>query len=139
MYKFSQRSVNNLKDIHPELIKVLTEAIKNSPVDFTITCGVRTTKEQQKLYAQGRTLPGPKVTNADGTKTKSNHQVKADGYGYAVDLYPYYNGKVQVDDDKNLKIIAEHIKTIARKLEIKVEWGGDWKNFKDYPHFELKK
>jgi peptidoglycan L-alanyl-D-glutamate endopeptidase CwlK len=70
---------------------------------------------------------------------KSNQQVKADGFGYAVDLYPFFDGKVQVnhpDTIKKLKIIAEHIKKVAKSMGIKIVWGGDWK-FKDMPHFQI--
>lgn len=142
MNKFSQRSYNNLKGIHPDLITVLVTAVKDSPYDFTITSGLRTTAEQQALYAQGRTKPGAIVTKADGVRNKSNHQAKADGFGYAVDLYPYYNGSVQVkgtEVNNRLKVISEHIKQTAKKLNINVEWGGDWKKLVDTPHFELKK
>lgn len=136
MYSFSQRSKNNLLFIHPDLVKVMNEAIKNSPIDFIITDGIRSTDEQRKLYNQGRTTPGKIVTNADGVNNKSNHQVKSDGYGYAVDLYPFYNGSAQLNDAKSLKVIADHIKSVAKELGVNVQWGGDWK-FKDYPHFEL--
>lgn len=138
MAKFSNRSINNLEGIHPDLVKVMVESIKNTPIDFTITDGLRTTQQQQILYAKGRTTSGRIVTNADGIKNKSNHQAKEDGYGYAVDLYPYYKGMVQINDDKRLKIIADHILETAKKLGTHIEWGGYWK-FKDYPHFELKK
>ena len=138
MYSFSQRSKNNLLFIHPDLVKVMNEAIKNSPIDFIITNGIRSTEEQRKLYNQGRTTPGKIVTNADGVNNKSNHQVKTDGYGYAVDLYPFYNGSAQLNDAKSLKVIADHIKSVAKQLGITIQWGGDWK-FKDYPHFELVK
>ena len=138
--KFGQRSLNSLKGIHPDLVKVMTESVKYSPIDFTITDGLRTTAQQQALYAKGRTTSGSKVTNADGVKNKSNHQAKTDGFGYAVDLYAYYDGKVQVNDDKTIiNKIAPHIKQVAKNLGINIEWGGDWKSFKDYPHFELKK
>lgn len=138
MNSFSQRSKNNLLFIHPDLVRVMNEAIKNSPIDFIITDGIRSTEEQRKLYNQGRTTPGKIVTNADGVNNKSNHQVKLDGYGYAVDLYPFYNGSAQLNDAKSLKVIADHIKSVAKELGVNVQWGGDWK-FKDYPHFELVK
>ncbi len=138
MYSFSQRSKNNLLFIHPDLVKVMNEAIKNSPIDFIITDGIRSTEEQRKLYNQGRTTPGKVVTNADGVNNKSNHQVKSDGYGYAVDLYPFYNGSAQLNDAKSLKVIADHVKSVAKELGVNIQWGGDWK-FKDYPHFELVK
>lgn len=138
MANFGQTSLNSLKGIHPNLVKVMNEAIKNTPIDFTITDGIRTTAQQQKLYAKGRTAPGEKVTNADGVKNKSNHQLKADGYGHAVDLYPYVNGKIDfADTHGNLPKIAVHIKQVAANLNIKIGWGGDWKGSWDKPHFEL--
>ncbi|WP_128330268.1 M15 family metallopeptidase [Apibacter sp. HY039] len=142
MYKFSQRSYNTLKGIHPDLITVLVTAIQNSPYDFTLTNGVRTTSEQQELYSKGRSQPGPKVTYTDGIKNKSNHQLKEDSFGYAVDLYPYFEGAVQVQGEevaKRLTAIAQHIIQTGKKLNIMIEWGGNWKSFKDTPHFELKK
>lgn len=139
MASFGTRSLNSLKGIHPDLVKVMQEAIKDTPIDFTITDGVRTTAQQQALYAKGRTAAGSKVTNADGVKNKSNHQVKSDGYGYAVDLYPYIDGKVDFNDTHSLEIIAAHIKATAKCLGIKIGWGGDWVGAWDKPHFELKK
>lgn len=136
MPKFSQRSLENLKGIHPDLQKLMQLSIQSTPVDFTITDGLRTAAKQQALYAQGRTAPGKIVTNADGIKSKSNHQAKSDGYGYAVDLYPYVNGKVQVNDVANINRIAAHIKSVAQANGIRIQWGGDWK-MRDYPHFEL--
>lgn len=138
--KFGERSLNNLKGIHPDLVKVMMAAIENSPVDFTITDGVRTTEQQKALYAKGRTAPGKIVTNADGVNRKSNHQVKSDGFGYALDLYPYINGRINLNDTTNvLPKIAKHIITTAHRLNVKVEWGGAWRSFIDKPHFELKK
>lgn len=141
MSSFSKRSLDNLVGVHPNLVKILKEAIKDTPVDFTITEGLRTTARQKELYAQGRTKPGIKVTNKNGTTNKSNHQAKADGYGHAVDLYPYYNGAVQVTDKEvipKLKLIAVHIKAVAKCLKLDITWGGDWKNPYDPPHFELR-
>ena len=146
MKTFSERSKNNLKGVHPKLVLLMNTAIKDSPIDFTIVQGVRTIIEQAEFYSWGRTKKNPntgkmdRVTNADGIKSKSNHQVKADGYGYAVDLYPFFDGKVQVnhpDTIKKLKIIAEHIKKVAKSMSIKIVWGGDWRNPYDPPHFQL--
>lgn len=134
---FSKRSIDNLKGVHPDLVKLMTEAIKDSPVDFTITEGVRTEERQQMLFKQR-----PKVTNVDGIIKKSNHQVKSDGYGHAVDLYPFYNGSIQVTDKEvipKLKLIAVHIKAVAKCLGISITWGGDFKSLYDPPHWELKK
>ncbi len=136
MAPFSKRSLDNLYGIHPELVRLMKLAIANTPVDFTIVEGVRTVSRQQQLYAQGRTAPGRIVTQADGVRTRSNHQPGADGYGRAVDLYPCIEGRVRVDDVDSLFEIADHIKAVAAQNGIGVVWGGDWK-MRDYPHFEL--
>ena len=135
MNKFSQRSKNNLIGVHPDLVRLMESAIVDCPIDFTITEGVRTVQRQQELYARGRTTKGPIVTKVDGVRVKSNHQPKSDGYGYAVDLYAY---PINVNDTKNIAVIANHIKQRAKEMNISIEWGGDWK-MRDYPHFELKK
>lgn len=139
-YKLGQRSLDNLKGVHPDMQRLIKASITDSPVDFTVVEGVRTTQRQQSLYAQGRTVKGNKVTNADGVRNKSNHQVKADGFGHAVDLYPFFLGQVQVnhkDTIKSLKLISDHIKKKAKELGIKVVWGGDWKSPYDPPHFQI--
>lgn len=90
---------------------------------------MRTAERQQMLFKQR-----PKVTNVDGIIKKSNHQVKSDGYGHAVDLYPFYNGSVQVQDKEvipKLKLIAVHIKSVAKCLGISITWGGDFKSLYD--------
>lgn len=137
MAVLGKQSKNNLKGVHPNLVKVIEEAIKETPIDFTITSGVRTLKEQQALYAQGRTKPGGIVTKADGIKNKSNHQAKADGYGHAIDLCPYVNGQLDWDNENNFRVISAHVLATAKCLGIKVVWGGNFKSILDLPHYEL--
>ena len=137
----SKRSLDALEGVHPSLVQLIKTAIVDSPIDFTVVEGVRTVKRQQELYAQGRTTKGAVVTNVDGIRKKSNHQPKADGYGYAVDIYPYYNGAVQVNDKgviPALKKISDHFKAKAKCMNINLTWGGDFKNLYDPPHFEIK-
>ncbi|ASW76451.1 hypothetical protein IQ37_15185 [Chryseobacterium piperi] len=139
-YFLGKRSLSSLEGVHPNLVRLIKESITNSPVDFTVVEGVRTLKRQQELFAQGRTRPGKRVTNADGVRNKSNHQVKPDGFGHAVDIYPFFLGQVQVnhrDTIKNLKLISDHIKATAKRLEIPITWGGDWRRPYDPPHFQL--
>lgn len=146
MARFSKRSLDNLQGVHPDLVRVMEAAILDTPIDFTITEGLRSDQRQKDLYAQGRTKAGPRVTNADGVRNLSNHQDaadgKRDGLGQAVDLYPYFDGKVQVNGpevDKALHTIAAHIKATAARLGIAITWGGDWKSPYDPPHFQLTK
>jgi peptidoglycan L-alanyl-D-glutamate endopeptidase CwlK len=95
-----------------------------------VIAGLRTTEQQQKLYAQGRTTPGNIVTNADGVKKKSNHQAKADGFGHAADLC------FQGPDPFSEKHPWNAYGACAKALGL--VWGGDWKVLVDRPHIELK-
>ena len=145
-YSFAQSSLDKMKKVHPKLVEVMKAAIENSPFDFRITDGARTAEEQFALYQIGRSKPGRIVTNCDGKRAKSNHQIKSDGFGHAVDIFPcgvIENGeyrKFTSDegyDEKKLKLIANHILAVAKSKNVNVEWGGNWK-MNDTPHFELK-
>jgi len=140
------RSEKNLKGIHPALERVVRRAYEISPIKFVVVQGVRTVEEQKKLYAYGRTDKSKGiVTNCDGVKNKSNHQVKEDGFGYAVDIYADKNANGKVDttelsDVSSLRIISGYFKKAAQEYNVSVSWGGDWKGkLIDPPHFELKK
>jgi peptidoglycan L-alanyl-D-glutamate endopeptidase CwlK len=137
MGKLSQRSKDNLLGVHPNLVKVIELAVIDSPIDFMVIEGVRETKRQQDLFAQGRTKPGKIVTYADGVKNKSNHQPKADNYGHAIDFVPIINGKVDWNNHNNFKIIADHIVATGKKIGIKIVAGFYWKKPYDPPHLQL--
>ena len=131
-YRFSARSLGNLDGVHPDLVRVAERAIAISRQDFLITEGVRTKERQRELYAQGRTKPGQKVT---WTLT-SNHFIKADGFGHAIDVVPH---PVDWSDAKKFHAIAQAMKAAAKELNVSLGWGGDWTKNRDLPHFELTK
>ena len=136
MYKLSTRSLDTMAGVNQNLVKVIKEAIATSPFDFMVTQGLRTAKYQNELYQQGRTKRGLKVTNADGYIKKSNHQMKVDGYGYAID-FVILNGKVlDWDTESKYQAVAKHILEVGHKLDVNLEWGGNWE-FKDYPHIQI--
>ena len=145
-YSFAQSSLDKMEKVHPKLVEVMKAAIENSPYDFRITDGARTAEEQFALYQIGRSKPGRIVTNCDGKRAKSNHQIKSDGFGHAVDIFlcgVIENGvyrkftSEEGYDEKKLKLIADHILEVAKSKNVNIEWGGNWK-MKDTPHFELK-
>ena len=161
MYTLSETSLKMLKGVHPNLVNFMTELIKISPWDFKITAGVRTAEEQNKLYQQGRTVKGIKVTKVDGYKQKSNHQVKYDGFGYATDIGVLVKEKVKVSVIENGKKVEKVIEKNVYKGTWKdshyyqdiyntaknagllekygIEWGGNcWRTFKDAPHGQIK-
>ena len=136
MYNLSKRSLDTMAGVNPNLVRVIKEAIATSPFDFMITQGLRTAKYQNELYQQGRTRKGIKVTNADGYIKKSNHQMKIDGYGYAIDFAVLDKAKIEWDTESKYEAVAKHLLEVGHKLGIDLEWGGNWR-FKDYPHIQI--
>lgn len=138
-YKLGTRSRNNLKGVHPDLVKVVELAIKKSKQDFTVIEGVRTPARQKELYAQGRTKPGPKVT---WTMTSNHFVNKKTGFGHAVDICPY---PVDWNDLSKFDRISRAMFEAAAELGIRIRWGADWnqngkpreKGETDSPHWEI--
>lgn len=114
------RSELNLKGVHPDLVKVVTRAMKTAPGTFTITEGLRTLARQKQLVAAGAS-----------TTLKSRHLT-----GHAVDVVALVGGKVRWDWPLYARI-ATVMKDAANDVGVPLEWGGDWKKFKDGPHFQL--
>jgi len=90
--ELNQRTRKNLVGVNEKMIQLLEEAIKECPVEFTVTDGFRTLEQQKAIYAKGRTAPGAIVSQMDGVTKRSKHQD-----GLAVDLYASPGGKVNFD------------------------------------------
>lgn len=121
------RDLERLKGVHPKLVTVVLGILQTLPM--FVVMGVRTVQQQAALYAQGRTAPGPIVTDKDGIVHKSNHQPHADGLGHAVDLA--FTGPLPFDPAHpwdRYGALAE-----AQGLV----WGGRWHTLVDRPHIEL--
>lgn len=144
MPKFGVKSKAALATCHPDLQILMNEVIKT--YDCIISYGYRSPEEQFELYKKGRKLiagvwvkVGPTVTYKDGYKKKSNHNSKP---SMAVDVTPYpLNWKDYAEFKKMAKIILDTADRLYKegKIKSKIGWGGNWKVFKDYPHFEIKK
>ena len=120
MFKLSTKSEAKMEGVHPDLVAVVKRAIEVSDVDFSVIEGLRTVARQKKLVAQG------------ASKTMNSRHIT----GHAVDLAAYVDGQIRWDWPLYHKIGAA-VKQAAKELEIKIEWGGDWKSFPDGPHFQL--
>lgn len=128
-----QRSLDNMKGLHPDLIRVINRASETSLTSFVVTEGLRTLERQKELWRIG------------ATKTlKSRHLKQADGYGHAFDFYAYVDtnrdGKITFEEMSSVRLmlpIADAIKKAAAEEKVAITYGGDWRKFKDYPHFEL--
>lgn len=129
---FSSRDVLRLKNVHPTLIYklgiIFTDMARKGHAMFVVS-GARTAEEQAELYKQGRTKPGPIVTNKDGYIRKSNHQTHADGLGHAIDCA--FLGGDPFAESHPWSLYGE-----AGEAEGLI-WGGRWVGLVDRPHLEL--
>jgi len=140
MPNFGNRSRTNLYSTKNDKLVTLFEDIVKM-VDCAVVSGLRTTQEQQQLFAQGRTMPGKIVTNCDGIIKKSKHQAKENGIGYAVDVVPY---PIDWNDIKRFYHFIGFVRATARKLGIVIVSGSDWdsdyvlndQDFYDLPHYQ---
>ncbi|QGH74732.1 endolysin [Bacteriophage DSS3_PM1] len=148
-FRLGNRSVRNLKGVHPDLIRVVELALtRYTKEDFTVICGMRTRKEQRRLVDKGAS----KTMN-------SRHLPNSQGYSRAVDLGWWKNGGVSWKTDnvkafydmdhsadyEGYQAIGVAMKAAAEELNIPLRWGADWDGdgqhtdhtFLDWVHFEL--
>lgn len=120
-FKFSKRSLDNLKGVHPDLVAVAKKALELTVIDFIVTEGLRTLDRQRHLISQGasRTM-------------KSRHLT-----GHAIDVVATLSPGTVSWKVKDMTMISKAFKEASKLLNIPIVWGGDWKTFKDTPHYEL--
>lgn len=127
-FELSEASWRKLHGVHPDLVYIVSNAIKITEVDFTVLEGVRTKQRQVSLVESG------------ASKTLNSRHLT----GHAVDLGAIIDGRVAWDWPLYYEI---HRAMLAASLELisyhelgdkfTLEWGGNWKTFKDGPHFQL--
>lgn len=115
-----QRSLSRLEGMHPDLVRVVKKAAALSSLDFTVLEGLRTKERQKQLLDLG------------ATKTINSRHLT----GHAVDLAPMVGGTVRWDWPLYHQL-AVIVKEAAKSENVPIQWGGDWRTFKDGPHWEL--
>ena len=128
--------MRNITKLHPRLqakFKLLQKKCAQEGIKIRATECLRTAKEQDALYAKGRTAPGSKVTNARGRDAKSMHQWGV-AFDVVIDMDVDNDGDVDIRDIYNAKLL-----NVVGKIgqSIGLEWGGSWKSIVDKPHFQL--
>jgi peptidoglycan L-alanyl-D-glutamate endopeptidase CwlK len=114
----------NINDLHSKVTAMASEFInrcKAEGIDVLITSTYRDAASQNELYAQGRTKPGKKVTNAKAGQSYHNWRV-------AFDFVPIVNGKAQWNDAKLFTKCGEIAESVG------LEWAGRWTKFKEMAH-----
>lgn len=132
MPKFSRASLAQLATVHPDLQRVLQEAIKL--VDFSVLEGHRGKAAQDAAYAKGAS----KVRWPNGKHNTTPSR--------AVDVAPY-----PIDWSEKSTALARFaflsgvLHATAARLGVKIRFGWDWnrnldprdERFLDWPHVEL--
>jgi peptidoglycan L-alanyl-D-glutamate endopeptidase CwlK len=139
-------TLDRIQTLHPKIRQEVADLYKSKIIPaltgnafcrFAYT--LRTFKEQDALYAQGRSnlfdSKGKRlgiVTNAKGGQSIHN-------YGLALDIVLIIDGKVaswdvtkDLDGDKT----SDWMEVVKIFKDAGWTWGGDWKSFKDAPHLE---
>lgn len=133
---FDARTQENFNTLDPKAKKIflpfILEAKKIAAgmgFDYIAISGNRTYAQQNEIYAQGRTKPGPIVTRARGGF--SNHN-----FAIALDFGVFKDGTYL---DKTNPVAAQKVHAAVSKLisKYKIDWGGNWST-PDIPHFEIR-
>ena len=120
----SEKKIATLQPWVQPIARKFIAALRSSGIDARVLSGTRSYDEQNALYAQGRTKPGMRVTNARGGY--SNHN-----FGIAFDIGIFAQGKYLPESP-----LYKQAGAIGKSLGL--SWGGDWKTFQDQPHYELR-
>lgn len=137
-------TAQRVKLLHPAIRDEVAALLEKAEVEFPhnmairVVQGLRTFDEQNELYAQGRTQPGPKVTNAKAGQSMHN-------YGLAIDFallhdkdgngtYEEISWDINIDFDEDKQKDWDEVVSIFKNAGY--TWGGNWKTIVDNPHVE---
>ena len=139
MTNIDKITIDRIEKAHPKVRESLMQEYAEISAQLPKGCRLRfayvyrTPEEQAKLFKQR-----PKVTNANAWQSIHN-------YGLAFDIVLLYdndgNGTFEeaswsLKKDINLDKTPEWMQVINYFKSKGWVWGGDWKSFKDAPHFE---
>lgn len=140
-FVLGKRSLDKLKGVNADLVRVVKRAIEITEIDFTVIEGVRSVARQRELVKKG------------ASKTMNSRHIT----GHAVDIVPLVDGKVSWNFNYYYPL-AKAMAQAATELGVNVRWGGAWTNirnkkgtpqqwvkeyyneggkFQDGPHFEI--
>jgi peptidoglycan L-alanyl-D-glutamate endopeptidase CwlK len=128
----------DLNHLHPNL-RPLCEAFiqqcSDDGIEVLITFTYRSNRDQDILYAKGRTVKGRKVTNAKGGQSKHNFTIDGKPASKAFDFV--------ITDPKTDKPVwqttdVRWIRAVAIGKHLGLTSGADFKTLKDFGHMEIK-
>lgn len=120
-FVLSERSLNNLKGVHPQLVKCVELALSLSKMDFVVIEGLRTAERQKELIALGKSWI-----------QRSKHQD-----GLAVDLMALPADGSSNWEARHYNVLNAAMQEAAGRLGIRLTWGGSWTR-RDLVHFQIE-
>lgn len=117
----NSRDLNDLHGTVSAMAKKFISRCSDKGIDVIITSTYRDAESQNALYAQGRTKPGKKVTNAKAGQSFHNWRC-------AFDFVPVVNGKAVWNDAALFTKCGEIAESVG------LEWAGRWTKFKEMAH-----
>jgi len=158
-YALGARSLAHLAGVHPDLVRVVQRAIAISAQDFMVVEGLRTRGQMAENWGKGRTPAQCKAAGVPVTFAKpilpkvtwfryhclANHREMSDGFGHAVDLGAWVDGKYDGNTGSRYDKIALAMFQAASLEKVHIRWGADWDQDGKYHelgetdlgHFEL--
>lgn len=121
----------NIDDLHPLVARMARDFLaraKDAGIDLLVTSTFRDNESQDALYAQGRTKPGARVTNARGGSSYHNYRV-------ALDVVPIVGGKPVWGTTGKDGQLWLRVGAIGKSVGF--EWAGEWDSFREFPHFQF--
>lgn len=125
-------SKQRLAGVHPDMVRGMFRALQDAPFAFRVIDGLRTVARQRELVRIG------------ASKTMNSRHLPLRGVSHAVDIVPVVDldrdGKIESEEMFNWPLIrqlAPVVKAAFKAEGVPIEWGGDWRSFKDGPHWQL--
>ncbi len=122
MPRLSNKGVERLATCDPKIIAIFEEVIKK--YDFSVIFGHRGEEQQNEFFAEGS-------SQKQWPNSKHNSLPSR-----AIDAVPY---PTLYFDIPEFFVFATYVFAEANKQGVKLVWGGHWRKFKDYAHWELAK
>ena len=127
-YIFGKQSLERQEGVHPIMRERAERVLSYGILDVTIPKlgGARTLEDQRGLVSRG----------ASQTLNSLHRIQKSTGFAHALDAIPY---PVDWKDIARFNMLGTLMFRAAMEDEydVPLEWGGHWRNFKDYPHFQF--
>lgn len=136
-FKLGPKSIAHMAHLHPTMAKLAHLAIAASAIDWGFTEPLTRTRQQQ----------AEKVRLGYSKTMNSNHLIRSDGYGHAVDCVPWINGHftwcgtglgwpIVIEGEKvyPFAAIADAWRKAAIIEGVAITWGGVWdRDLRDLP------